>query len=269
MITRMLTIIVPLCMMCACSFDSTFFPVDERADDNSVSNQETIVLQSADGKSIQHVLLRPPGNPKATIFVFHGSGSKASNWTKSLGPLLQDDYQLFLMEYRGFGESEGEASHEKVVEDACRALLYLVSRADVKHKPLLLFGQSYGGQLAISVAAKYPDQVDALVTEGAFTTFKDIAVNSSPWFGKPFTWAVFSNPYNSKQLIEKATVPKLIIHSEDDDVVPFFMGEELFEAAGGDKKFWKIHGKHTDALVDYPEEFVSRLNNITELARSN
>ena len=220
---------------------------------------------SADGNKVHHVLIKPKSTPKATIFVFHGSGSKVTNWTNLLKPLVEDGYQVFLMEYRGFGNSEGSASHETAALDAHSAFLYLIDREDVKSKPLLILGQSYGGQLAISVAASYPENVDVLVTEGAFTSFRNIAVYSTPWIGKPFTWAFFRNPYSSVELIKEASMPKLIIHSQDDDVVPFFMGEKLFDHAGGQKEFWKIRGQHTDALVDYPGEFVSRMNRMAGL----
>jgi fermentation-respiration switch protein FrsA (DUF1100 family) len=63
-------------------------------------------------------------------------------------------------------------------------------------------------------------------------------------------------------------MPKLIIHSQDDEVVPFFMGEELFERAGSRRELWKIHGQHADALVDYPAEFVSRINHMADLAHN-
>jgi len=255
-----------LCVTSGCSFDSTFFPIDERPDDTIVTNQEKIVLKSADGKNIHHVLIKLQSNPKATIFVFHGSGSKVSNWTKLLKPLVEDGYQIFLMEYRGFGNSEGKANHELVASDAHYAFLYLIGRKEINIKPLLILGQSYGGQLAINVAAKYPEHVDVLVTEGTFTSFKDMAVYSTPLIGKPFTRAIFSNPYSSAELIQEASMPKLIIHSQEDEVVPFFMGEELFELAGGNKEFWRIRGKHTDALVDYPEEFVFRINELMVLA---
>ncbi len=226
------------------------------------------MLKSADGKNIHHVLFKPQSDPEATIFVFHGSGSKVANWTKLLKPLLEDGYQLFLMEYRGFGGSEGHATHEAVVADAHQAFLYLIGREDVKGKPVLILGQSYGGQLAINVAARYPQEVDALVTEGAFTSFRDIAVYSTPWIAKPFTWAFFRNPYSSVDVIREATMPKLIIHSQEDGVVPFFMGEKLFEHAGDHKEFWEISGKHADALVDYPTEFVVRMNKLAGLAHN-
>jgi len=260
-------ILLCLCLTCGCSFDRTFFPIDTRTDENLGGNQETVVLKAADGRSIQHVMVKPRLTPKATIFVFHGSGSKVSNWLSLLQPLVDDRYQLFLMEYRGFGASEGEPGHDAVASDANRAFRYLAAREDVKDKPILLLGQSYGAQLAINVATRFEDDVSLLVTEGAFTSFRDIAIHTTPWIGKPFTWAVFVNPYSSVELIRNASTPKLIIHSQEDDVVPFFMGEQLYDAASSKKTFWKIRGKHTDALVDYPREFVSRLNEMAELPK--
>lgn len=264
---RLFVISLILSPISGCSFDSTFFRLDERPDAIAYKNQQNIVLTSTDGKSIHHFLIKPQADSKATVFVFHGSGSKVSNWAKHLRPLVENGYQIFLMEYRGFGNSEGEASHENVAADADRAFLYLSSREDVKDKPLVIMGQSYGGQLAINIAAKYPTHVDVLITEGTFTSFQNIAVYSTPCLGKPFTWAFFRNPYSSLQLIKEATMPKLIIHSHEDTVVPFFMGEQLFAFAGSSKEFWQIQGKHADALVDYPKEFVVRLNKISGLAR--
>lgn len=124
--SRTLILLTTICCLNGCSFDSTFFPIDESPDDRPAPHQENIVLASADGRSIHHILIKPHARPKATILVFHGSGTKISNWTKLLRPLIDDGYQVFLMEYRGFGVSEGDASHERIVMDAQRAFLYLV-----------------------------------------------------------------------------------------------------------------------------------------------
>lgn len=247
-----------------CSFDSTFFPIDGRPDDAIFPDRENIVLESSDGNSIHHVLVKPQPEAKATIFVFQGSGSKVSNWLKLLQPLVDNGYQVFLMEYRGFGQSEGKPGHRAAAADAYRALTYLVEREDVKDKKLVVLGQSYGGQLAISVAAKYPNHINALVTEGTFTSFRDIAIYSTEWIARPFTWIFFSNPYSAAQLIKEVPIPILIIHSKDDEVVPFYMGQDLYDLAGGEKDFWEISGKHTDALIDFPEEFVRKLDQLVE-----
>ncbi len=179
---------------------------------------------------------------------------------------MEDGYQVFLMEYRGFGNSEGEASHDAAVRDAHRAFRYLVSRDDVKDRPVLVLGQSYGAQLAIHIATAYPEEIAVLAIEGAFSSFRDIAIYSSPWIAKPFTWAFFLNPYDSTELIKHVSMPKLIIHSMDDEVVPFSMSQELFDLASGEKELWKIRGRHTDALVDYPAETVSRINRMAGFA---
>ena len=217
MIKRELTILLALCLNGGCSFDSTFFPIDERPNDINGLSQEIVVLPSADGKDIHHFFIKPLSEPKATILVFHGSGSKVSNWMNLLVTLVEGGYQLFLMEYRGFGSSEGEASHQTVAGDANRAFLYLTGREDVKSNPLLLLGQSYGGQLVINIASKHPNRVDALVTEGAFTSFRNIAVYTTPWIGKPFTWAFFRNPYNSEELIRNSGLaPETLIEVGSD-----------------------------------------------------
>ena len=244
-----------------CAFDSTFFPMDDRPDDPLYACSELIKLESVDGMAIQHTFIKPCGEPaKATIFAFQGSGSKVSNWVKIFKPLVKDGYQIFMMDYRGFGQSEGEASHTLVLRDAYRAFEFLLARKDVQNKKLLIMGQSYGGQLAINVAAKNSSQIDALVTEGTFSAFDDIAVYSTHWTGKAFTRLIFRSPYRSVDLIKRIRVPTLIIHSEQDEVVPYDMAESLFQAAAGEKSLWKIKGKHTDALVDYPAMFVTKVN---------
>ena len=258
--------LIPL-LLWGCSFDRTFFPVDERPDGEIIGVREDVVLEAADGKRIHHILVKPRSDIKATVFVFQGSGSKASNWIRLLTPLLENGYQVFLMEYRGFGSSEGTAGHEVVVSDARRAMVYLMNRSDVRNKKFLLLGQSYGGQLAIYVAANYPEQVDAVIVEGTFTSFKDIAVHSAGWFVRPFVRMIFVNPYDATKLIKEIAKPLLVIHSSEDTVVPSFMGEELYDMAGSQKEFWSIDGKHTDALVDRAEEFVGKVDKILGLNR--
>lgn len=256
-------------LVCGCSFDETFFPIDEGPDDKVVTSREDIVLKATDGKKIHHMLLKPQSDSKATIFVFQGSGSTAANWVRLLTPLLDNGYQVFLMEYRGFGKSEGKARHEAVVSDAYRAISFLANRTDVRNKKLLLLGQSYGGQLAINVAAKFPEQIDALVIEGAFTSFKDIAVHSAQWFVRPFVWMIFANPYDATRLIRRTSIPVLVIHSREDSVVPLYMGEELYRLARAPKEFWLIDGDHVDVLNDYPEEFIRRVDTLLGLNQAN
>ena len=173
-----------------------------------------------------------------------------------------------MMEYRGFGESEGKANHSMVAQDASRALDYLADRNDVKKGCLLVLGQSYGGQLAIYVAHQHPELVDALIVEGTFTSFSDEAAHSSPLIIRPLVKTIFSEPYISKKLIGDIKLPVLIIHSSDDKVVPFSMAKKLYSNANDDKELWKVRGKHVAALIDSPEEYVSRIDNLLQCSHN-
>ena len=137
---KMATCLWIIFLISGCSFDSTFFPLDERADDKVFPNQQAINLISADGENIAHVFIQPQSEAKATIFVFQGSGSKVSNWLTILKPLVDDGYQIFLMDYRGFGNSEGEASHLQVANDAHKAFSHLLNLDEVKNKKMLVLG---------------------------------------------------------------------------------------------------------------------------------
>jgi uncharacterized protein len=243
-----------------CSFDGLFFPLDARPDDVIKSDMEVISLTTFDGVRIQHFLFKPAQKPKATIFSFQGSGSKVANWYKVIKPLIDDGYQIFMMDYRGFGKSQGESSHLAVAQDANNALTYLMNRDDVKNGQLLVLGQSYGGQLAINVAHNNSDIVDVLITEGTFTSFSDEAAYSTPWIISPLVKALLFDPYSAKELIADINIPKLIIHSSEDKVVPFSMAETLFDRAKGDKELWEVKGEHVTTLVDKPLAYVSKVN---------
>ncbi|OCQ23113.1 hypothetical protein A7985_03960 [Pseudoalteromonas luteoviolacea] len=256
-------------LISGCSFSGVFFPIDKRPDDPIKGIVETVQLSSPDGKMINHFLFKPPHKPKATIFVFQGSGSKVVNWYKVIKPLIESNYQIFMMEYRGFGDSEGKASHALVANDASQALRYLVTRSDVKQMPVLVMGQSYGGQLAIYVAHSHPEFVDALITEGTFTSFGDEAAYSSPLLVRPFVRAVFSEPYISEELIADLQHPMLIVHSSQDKVVPFSMAETLYAKANGEKELWEIKGKHIAAMIDLPQDYVSKINDLLRRSRNN
>jgi pimeloyl-ACP methyl ester carboxylesterase len=250
-------------LLSACSFNNVFFPVDERAGAKIDGvNIKRVELVSSDEKKIQHYLISSNTPSKATIFVFQGSGSTVINWLKVIKPLIESGYQVFMMEYRGFGNSEGNASHDSVANDANLALQYLAGRTDVEDKPLFVLGQSYGGQLAIYVTHKNQQLIDGLITEGTFTSFSEEAASFSPWPISLLVNLFVSNEYESHELIQNIETNKLFIHSNEDKVVPFYMAEILYSKAIGKKELWTINGKHVSGLLDKPVEYVSRIDSL-------
>jgi fermentation-respiration switch protein FrsA (DUF1100 family) len=182
-------------------------------------------------------------------------------------PLVRNGFQCLVFDYQGFGKSEGKPSQENVLDDALAALDYIKNRSDVKGTKLILYGQSLGGHLACVVAAKKQEMIDAFVIEGAFTAHEEIAayIGSHRFLTPGFLarWIIPSK-YDAIDYIERISIPKLIIHSTDDEVCPFYMGQQLYEKAKQPKDFWKISGMHVFAARLYPAEFVRRFKEMVK-----
>ncbi|MDK2596808.1 alpha/beta hydrolase [Pseudoalteromonas obscura] len=264
--TKNFSVLVFSLLLSGCSFSGIFFPIDNRPDEQNIGRFEAISLTASDGAKIKHYLFKPETEHKATIFAFQGSGSKVVNWYKVIKPLVDDGYQVFMMDYRGFGDSQGTADHSLVAQDASNALTYLVGRSDVSNRPVLVLGQSYGGQVAIYVAHQHSELVDALITEGTFTSFSDEAAYSSPWIVRPLIRAIFTEPYIAADLISDIEIPMLIVHSSNDKIVPFHMAQTLYASANSEKQLWEIRGKHVAGLIDLPQEYISKVNGLLLLS---
>ncbi|MFC2104413.1 alpha/beta hydrolase [Bacteroidota bacterium] len=245
----------------SCSFNSTFFALkkqNEMLDISHLDNEE-FYIKSYDESLIYCLLLNPEKEINATIFLFHGSGDNISSWTTFTVPLLENGFQVFMMEYRGFGKTKGKATHKNVLKDANIALQYLIDSIKIDNK-LILLGQSYGGQLAINIAWKYPEYIDGLIIEGTFTTHNEIASSTVPKILKLFVKALVKSPYESKELIKDIKTPVLVIHSNEDKSVPIYMGQTLYNNANQPKYFWEITGKHVYGLLLFPHEYIEKFN---------
>ncbi|MCP4898951.1 MAG: alpha/beta fold hydrolase [bacterium] len=244
----------------SCAFNKTFFPTEKQGTAVLVTNPraQEFTLTADDGTHISHLLLKPEGESLAAIFFLHGSGGRALNWLSSAEVLVNRGFTVLMMDYRGFGSSEGTASHRTALHDAKHALAWLGEREE----KIILFGHSYGGQLAIKLAHGDQDLVTALVTEGAFTSHNDIATWTTPAWARPFTKLAVRSPWKAKDLIGAINVPKLVVHSVDDEMVPFWMGEKLFQLAAEPKQFWQTTGPHTCSINRYGDEYVQRIKDL-------
>ena len=128
--------------------------------------------------------------------------------------------------------------------------------------PVIILGRSIGGHLAVKIAHDHQNEIKALVTEGAFTNHHDIAVAVTPFWLSPFASLLVKSKYNAKKLIQEITIPKLIIHSVEDEVVPYWMGVELYKKAAEPKTFWKIKGPHIGGVELYEKEYMKRLKDL-------
>lgn len=258
-------------LLTSCSTSSFFYyPNLELVEtpDTTKYEYENVNFPSNNGRLLNGWFIKPKGKKDiiGTILHFHGNASNISYQYRSVLPLIDAGFQAFVFDYQGYGKSEGKPSQEKVLEDGTTALLYLKQLKDVKDKPLILFGQSLGGHLSTIVTNRNQSLIDALVIEAAFTGHEKIAVDIGKRYYLPgfFTKTLVRTKYNAIDEIESIKIPKLIIHSTEDKVVPFYMGEELFAKAGENKEFWKVNGPHIAVSRLYTKEFTNRFLNLVK-----
>ena len=214
---------------------------------------EEIWFLSRDGTRLHGWFLRSVGAAKATILHFHGNAGNLSGHVDFVSWLPPEGYNVLVWDYRGYGNSEGSPSRAGIHEDGLAALEYLRSRRDIDATRIVIFGQSLGGAVALdAVASSDRKGIACVVVDSTFASYQRQAnsVVGGTLFTIPFVWALVSESHSPGSRIgEISPVPVLVIHGTADDIVPFCIGREVFDAAREPKEFWEIpEGEHIDAL---------------------
>lgn len=242
---------------------------------------EDVFFSSKDGTQL-HAWFVPaqgagaelPEGIKGTVILVHGNAGNLTGHWPSVNWLPQRGYNVFLFDYRGYGQSQGHPSPEGLFEDTQSAIAYVRQRPGVDERKLLVIGQSLGGNNAIAaVGAGERQGVCALVIDSTFYSYSSMA--DSVLFGAGL---LMNNDYSAHRHVRAvAPVPILFIHGTADEIVPYEQGVRLFELASEPKQFVSVpDGTHIMAFSGwygdgYMEEvdafFVKSLDECTALAR--
>ena len=199
-----------------------------------------------------------PGSDRAdTILFFHGNGGNISHRIEKISMLHKLGLNVFIIDYRGYGKSQGRPSEKGLYMDAEAAYTYLIEKG-IKPDKIILYGESLGAAVAVDLALK--KGVKALITENAFTSVKDMTKIIYPFLPA----FILESRYDSTVKLRDIDVPKLIIHSSDDEIVPFRLGRKFFEAAAEPKEFLKIRGSHNTAFLDSEDSYVGGIGRFVE-----
>lgn len=220
---------------------------------------ESVVFKSANGNKINGWFLKPKNKTSTiTLLHLHGNSGCLFSQFQAITPLIKNDFQIFLFDYSGFGFSEGKATKENILTDALSALDYLKNRQDIKNTKLVIYGQSLGGHLSAVVAAQRQNDIDGLVIEGAFSSHKDIAANNAGIFGRIFV----NEKYSAVKTIKDYKKPLLVIHSTEDKIIPFKMGQKIFDNANSPKEFFEIKKEHIHGPKYYTDEISKKIKSM-------
>ena len=227
-----------------------FYYPDDEVRGTKPSDAEEVRIETPDGLKLVGWQLAPPDGAVLGVY-FHGNGGNIS----SLGGVV-DDYKeaglgVVIVDYRGFGGSEGEPSEEGLYLDGLAAFDY-AQRTFPRH-PILIHGRSLGGGVA-SYVAENRDGC-GLILESSFTSTTEVARFSHGEKG-----AAMIDGFDTLSRMKKIDEPVWSIHGTEDDTIPFFMGEELQEAAKVPKGLWAITGAgHNNVRKTAGEEYSKRL----------
>ena len=200
---------------------------------------EEVALTAADGVGITvwHVA---PKDDKPVILYFHGNGGALHYRVERFKKLIADGIGLVALEYRGFGGNAGSPSEHGLIADAEAAYAFAAARYPAKQ--IVLWGESLGSGVAVAIAAEKP--VGRVILEAPFTS--TAAVASIRYWYMPVR-LLMKDQFHSDERIGKVTAPLLILHGFQDQIVPYAMGERLFELANQPKHIVKfLDGGHED-----------------------
>jgi len=204
---------------------------------------ESVVFKTSDGLRLTGWYI-PAENSEMTVLFCHGNGGNMMHRLDSINILCNLGLNCFIFDYRGYGNSEGKPSEEGTYLDARAAYEWLAKEKGISPDDIIVFGRSLGGSIAAQLAGKV--KVGALIIESAFTSYADIGRKFYPYM--PVRWfARFS--YRTVDYVKDVHCPVMIIHSRNDEIIPFEFGLELYEAANEPKEFVEIFGSHNDGFL--------------------
>ena len=218
---------------------------------------EDIILLHPDGLRLHGWWLPAQTEQVAgTVYFLHGNAQNISTHLMNVAWLPARGYQVFLLDYRGYGLSEGKPRLPEAMADIQLGLDWLRASGRVQG-PLVVFGQSLGASMTIPVLAADKGQApDCAMFEAGFTSFRGITTDimRRSWLLWPFSFVVA--PTIPKQwdaadhIAALSPMPLLILHSRDDSIIPFREGEALYAAAAQPKQFQALLGEHIAAGRD-------------------
>jgi fermentation-respiration switch protein FrsA (DUF1100 family) len=205
---------------------------------------EDVMITTSDGVRINGWFV-PAKNARGTVLFFHGNAGNISDRLDSIEVFNSIGFSVFIIDYRGYGKSEGTPSVPGVAQDALAAWKWLTETRGASANEIAVFGRSIGG--AVSMELMRHVEPRALILESTFSSLPDMI---RVQFLAPFARFIIGDLWNSAEVASTLTVPVLSIHSPDDSIVPYRLGKNLYEAVAGEKTFVEIHGGHNDGFMD-------------------
>lgn len=219
---------------------------------------EEVSLKTKDNVTVSGWYI-PAKHEKGVLLFCHGNAGNISHRLESINIFHNMGLSVLIFDYRGYGKSEGKPSEKGTYRDAEAAWNYLVEEKRKAPDRIILFGRSLGAAIAADIALK---KIPAgLILESSFLSVPEMGKKHYPWIPVRL---LSKYDYATIDKIRSITCPKLIIHSPDDEIVPFEHGKSLFEEALQHKQFLEIKGGHNEGFLLSGDLYLGGLKNFVQ-----
>ena len=204
---------------------------------------EDVSLTTPDNE-VLHGWYVPATDSVGTVLFFHGNAGNISHRLDSIDIFNELKLDVLIFDYRGYGQSSGKASEQGTYIDAHTAWDYLVDERDIAPEKIVIFGRSLGGAVASWLAARTTPGV--VILESCFTSVPDMAERLYPFLPAR---KLSRLQYPVIEHVKLISSPLLVVHSQQDEIIPFDMGQAVFAAAPEPKEMLMISGDHNGGFL--------------------
>ena len=204
---------------------------------------QDVSLTTEDGIEL-HGWFIPGSEQHRTLLFFHGNAGNISHRLESIQLFHRLGLNVFIFDYRGFGQSAGSPTEQGTYLDSQAAWSYLTKIRALNANEIIVFGRSLGGAIATWLANRNTPAM--LILESTFTSVPAMAQRFYPFLPVRLLTRF---QYNSLALVKNLACPLLIAHSRDDEIIPYEEGRQLFKAAPEPKQFLEMRGGHNDGFI--------------------
>jgi fermentation-respiration switch protein FrsA (DUF1100 family) len=235
-----------------------FFPSDQYSSPPSEMGVEEVSFVTHDGVQLWGWYVDVESS-KTALF-FHGNAGNISDRTDQVKVFRDLGINALLFDYRGYGKSKGKiVKEEDLYLDAEAALRYLLEEKEIPIRDVIFWGRSLGGAIAIEMATRH--DVLLLIVESTFTSIKEMAKRNLWYIPIDLLLRYHFDSFQKSQSISTRT---LVIHSTDDEMIPFDYGRRLFKNLLGEKYFLEIRGSHNYGFIQSKDTYLSGIRNFLQ-----
>ena len=194
-----------------------------------------------------------------TILFFHGNAGSLENRIHKLNHFRDMNLNFLIIAWRGFSGNKGKPSEKGLYEDGRSAINWLLSKG-IKKENIIIYGESLGTGVATHLAQN--KKFAGVILETPFTSMIDAAKKFYPYIP---VGLLLKDKFDNKSKIKNISVPVLIMHGEADQIVPFYMGEEIYKIANEPK--FTYFTKNDNHMMEYDENLLNAINSFLKSLR--